>query len=360
LANNDLSAPVYSILTTTFNRAHTLNRTFKSLQRQTVSNFEWIVVDDGSTDKTQDLLARWQHDAKFPMIWCRYTNNRGRNPALNTAIQIASGKYTFFLDSDDALVNDGVEIITEWINKTGFENLETYYSLFFRCVDQSGCLVGKVPQKTQNLFSDNFLKVSKKEGRYRLGLDFEVLPVLKTSIIKKFDFTELTDHEHCQEAITWNRISGIYDSIYVDYPVRKYYQFDGDCLSDGQFFGIKWPRGNYLWALSVLNEDIEYFRENSNAFLNCARKITRLGLHIGRPLSQQYTDLTNRTARLLWMLVMWRGILGYIRDQICSEHPLPEHIPKCQNGDRLRLRKTLNCIIHQKPAQQANLGHKSE
>ena len=310
--------PTYSILTPTFNRMHTIHRVYESLQRQTVNNFEWIIVDDGSTDKTKNLLISWQNESKFPIIWCRYTNNRGRNAAVNCGMQFISGKYNFVLDSDDMLLDDAIETINHWIEKTGFERLETSYALFFRCVDQYGSIVGEFPQKILNLFSGNCLKLSKKDGRWRFGLGIEVLAVLKTRMSKEFKFPELTDREHCPEAITWNRFCDIYDSIFINQPVRKYYRFEGDCLSDGASSGTKWPRGNYLWALSVLNEDIEYFHENRKSYFNHARKITRLGLHIGRPLDQQYKDLKNRTARLLWMLVIWRGLLGYFRDRLYS------------------------------------------
>ena len=60
------SAPTYSVLTPTFNRAHTLRRVFESLQRQTEDGFEWCVVDDGSTDCSSELLSTLQYEARFP------------------------------------------------------------------------------------------------------------------------------------------------------------------------------------------------------------------------------------------------------------------------------------------------------
>jgi len=312
-----MATPTFSVLTPTFNRAHTLHRVYESLKQQTMCNFEWIVIDDGSTDGTQDLLARWQIDAEFPIMWCHYGNNRGRNAAVNTGMGLVSGEYTLILDSDDALFDDAIETIDHWVKKTKVDKIETVYALLFRCVDQNGKLVGeKMPKKTLDLFSfsDNFLLITRNEGRYRLGLQFEVLTVQKTRILQEFAFKELTDREHCPEAITQSRICSSYDSIYVNLPLRKYWRFDGNCLSDGPSSGIKWPRGNYLWALSTLNEDIEHFRYNRKEFFNKARKITRLGLHIGRPLTKQYRDLNNYTARLLWILVMYRALLGYARD----------------------------------------------
>lgn len=317
MEDNDLpSSPIYSIITPTFNRAHTLYRVYESLKRQSVNDFEWIVIDDGSTDNTPNLLKRLQQDVKFSMTWCRYTNNRGRNAAVNAGIRLVSGQYTIILDSDDELFDEAIEKISYWVSKTKIERDETTFALLFRCIDQNGSMVGEVPKMTQNLFSDDILTVSKRDGRCRLGLDVEVLCVAKSKIFKQFCFVELTDHEHCQEAITYNEICSVYNSIYVNEALRKYWRFDGDCLSDGASSGIKWPRGNYLWGLSVLNKDIQYFQFDRKQYFNCARKITRLGLLIGRPLNQQYRDLTNRLARLIWFLVIWRGLLGYTRDRL--------------------------------------------
>ena len=77
-----MAKPAISVLTPTYNRAHVLHRVYESLRRQAARDFEWVVVDDGSTDETPALLARWQAEADFPVTWCRYGNNRGRNAAV--------------------------------------------------------------------------------------------------------------------------------------------------------------------------------------------------------------------------------------------------------------------------------------
>ena len=82
-----MNKPTVSILTPTYNRAHVLHRAYDSLNRQKVRDFEWVVVDDGSTDDTPALLANWQTEADFPITWFRYSNNRGQS-----TLQINVGK----------------------------------------------------------------------------------------------------------------------------------------------------------------------------------------------------------------------------------------------------------------------------
>jgi len=134
LMNTSKIAPTYTVLTPTFNRAHTLHRAYESLQRQTMHGFEWIVVDDGSTDNTPELLASWEHEASFPITWCRYGVNRGRNAAVNSGIELTRGEYILILDSDDELLDDAILKIDHWRLKTGIDMDENISELRFRYV----------------------------------------------------------------------------------------------------------------------------------------------------------------------------------------------------------------------------------
>ena len=304
-----------SILTPTHNRAHVLHRPYESLNRQKTRDFEWVVVDDGSTDRTPSLLARWQAEADFPITWYRYGNNRGRNAAVNSGKDLVAGGYTLILDSDDALLDDALETLAYWSERTGFDALPDVSGLRFRCVDEFGALVGR-PGKEGEMHRET-LRTSARDARYRLGIVAEMLEVMKTPISRERTFVELTNSEHCPEGVTHHRLSQRYDAIYVDHPIRRYFRNDGEArLSDAPSSIIKWPRGNYLRELAILNDDFDYFRKNPKRFLKSASKITRLGLHIGRSPRLQFRDLSHAGARLLWAVGIPRGVAGYARDRL--------------------------------------------
>ena len=166
-----------SVLTPTYNRAHVLSRVYDSLTRQETTDFEWVVVDDGSTDGTSELLSRWQAEADFPIVWFRYENNRGQIPATNEGRKIVNGEYTLKLDSDDALVDNAMKTIAEWRARTGVDAMEQVCGLAFRCVDEYGNLVGTLRSGEQRLPSETVI-ASTREARYRLGIDFDYLIVL--------------------------------------------------------------------------------------------------------------------------------------------------------------------------------------
>ena len=309
--------PAVSVLTPTYNRAHVLHRAFDSLNRQKTRDFEWVVVDDDSTDDTPALLAGWQEEADFPITWYRYSKNRGRNAAVNTGAKLVSGDYTLILDSDDALLDHALEMIAFWRERTGIDTIPTVYQLVFRCVDESEVLVGRLEKVGETKLPQEMIRISRRDAYYRLGMTFEFTEVTKNHIFREREFIELSNSEHCLESITHNRISNRYETIYVDHPIRQQFRNDGEArLSDKRTRTIKWPRGNYLRALSILNDDIDYFWKSPKRFLSAARKITRLGLHIGRSRRLQLRDLGNGRARLLWAASFPGGCVGYIRDRL--------------------------------------------
>ena len=75
-----------TVFTPTYNRAYSLPRLYKSLQRQTVYNFEWLIVDDGSIDNTHELIEKWKNEKnKFP-IYYYWQKNGGKCRAINKAL----------------------------------------------------------------------------------------------------------------------------------------------------------------------------------------------------------------------------------------------------------------------------------
>lgn len=124
--------PKLTIFTPAYNRAHTLPRTYKSLLRQSCKDFLWLIVDDGSTDGTTELVHQWQTQDNGFEIQYIYKDNGGLHTAYNTAIAELSTELATCIDSDDWLVDEAVEkILLKWIsdgneNLAGIEALDCY------------------------------------------------------------------------------------------------------------------------------------------------------------------------------------------------------------------------------------------
>src|SRR5438874_2378327 len=93
----------FTVLTPTYNRANTLPRVYDSLRAQSFRDFEWLVLDDGSSDGTKSLIEDWQATSDFPIRYI-YQENQGKPAAFNRGVQEASGELLLTLDSDDACV----------------------------------------------------------------------------------------------------------------------------------------------------------------------------------------------------------------------------------------------------------------
>lgn len=103
-----------TVFTPTFNRAHTLHRTYESLISQTCKDFVWLVVDDGSTDETESLVNEWINEKKVPIKYIKKENG-GLHTGYNTAIEQIDTELCVCIDSDDWMPVDAIEkIVSIW------------------------------------------------------------------------------------------------------------------------------------------------------------------------------------------------------------------------------------------------------
>ena len=106
----DMSDMFLTVFTPTYNRAGLLRRLYESLVRQTSSDFEWLVVDDGSTDDTEMIIRQIIDEQKISIQYVKRANG-GKHAAHNTALDYAKGEWFFCVDSDDFLPEDAIQSI---------------------------------------------------------------------------------------------------------------------------------------------------------------------------------------------------------------------------------------------------------
>ncbi|KFE98669.1 hypothetical protein IX39_14655 [Chryseobacterium formosense] len=169
--------PLVTILTPTYNRAHTLPRVFDSLQRQTFKDFEWLIIDDGSTDDTNLLVKQFQEKADFRI---RYYHQENQHKFITffRGIELSEGTYFSPLDSDDALLDDALEVLVEkWKEINDKQNIVFVSSL---CQDQNGKIVG-------DKFPEEPLICSIFDMRYKYNVKGDKWGMGKVEIYKKME-----------------------------------------------------------------------------------------------------------------------------------------------------------------------------
>lgn len=192
-----MKEPLISIITATYNRASTLPELKASIEAQTYKDFEWIVVDDGSTDATQALLQKWLKEGCLELIVFRQRNG-GKHRALNRAIANARGRWVYIVDSDDRLPPLALEIISS--NARLVQNADNVAGLIGLKADFDGNIVGeRLPEKVQ--YADALSLT------YRYGIRGDKAEVFKTAILKRFPFPEIEGENFLTEATVWYRIA---------------------------------------------------------------------------------------------------------------------------------------------------------
>lgn len=127
-----------TVFTPTFNRAYTLPKLYESLLRQTSQNFEWLIIDDGSTDNTKELVDDWIKENKIPIRYI-YQKNKGMCAAHNTAYDNIYTELNVCIDSDDYMTDNAVEIILTYWEKYGTDK---HSGLLGLDIDKNGKVLG--------------------------------------------------------------------------------------------------------------------------------------------------------------------------------------------------------------------------
>ena len=96
-----------TIFTPTYNRAYILNKLYESLCVQTCQDFEWLIVDDGSTDNTKELVDTWMGEGRIAIRYV-YQQNGGKQRAFNKAVALTNSELFVCIDSDDQLTTEHV------------------------------------------------------------------------------------------------------------------------------------------------------------------------------------------------------------------------------------------------------------
>jgi len=255
---------LFTIFTSTYNRAHTLNRVFDSLCAQTLRDFEWLVIDDGSTDNTAELIASWANSADFPIRYLKQ-DHCGKHIAHNLAAQEARGLFFLTLDSDDACFPNALERMAYHWNTIPAADRGTYAGVEGLCVDQKGKIVG-------DRFPSSPFDMTLRERCYVYRVGGEKWASTLTNIVRAYPFPEIRGTQFIPEGALWLQIAKKYKNRCVNESFRMYYIDDdltGATLTKRRGLGDN-ACGRLHFYTWVLNNDLEYFFRSPMPFLKAA------------------------------------------------------------------------------------------
>lgn len=208
-----------TIFTPTYNRAYILPKAYKALCNQTNKNFVWLIVDDGSTDNTEQLIQSWIQEKIITVQYHRQKNG-GKMRAHNLGIDLCQTELFVCVDSDDYLVDDAVEsILGTWNTLQHKEQL-------------AGIIAYKGKSSSDILFGKPFpdLNPATLQQLYQNGFSGETTLIYKTYVLSQYHFPVFDGEKFIPEAVVYDQIDQHYP-LYVLPKILTICEYHDDGLS---------------------------------------------------------------------------------------------------------------------------------
>lgn len=224
--------PTLTIFTPTYNRAATLHLCYESLCRQTCRDFTWLIIDDGSTDGTRELVDGWKKEERVPITY-HYQGNQGMHGAHNAAYRLIETELNTCIDSDDYMPDDAVEKIVMFWQQHGSSEVAGIIALD---TDFNGQIIGtKFP---------NGIERTTLGGFYNHGGRGDKKLIYRTEVICNYpEYPLFKGEKYVSLAYKYELIDQDYELLVMNEPVcRVNYQPDGSTMNMFRQY-IRNPRG---------------------------------------------------------------------------------------------------------------------
>jgi glycosyltransferase involved in cell wall biosynthesis len=294
----------FTIFIPTFNRAHTLGRALDSIQLQTFRDFEVVIVDDGSTDGTEELVKKWTERSQLPVTYV-WQPNQGKHAAHNHGAELAKGSLFITLDSDDMLAPGSLEIFkTHWDSIPAAQRQE-FAGVEGLCAHMDdGRIDGD--RFPEDIFDSNFLEIRKK-----YGIRGDKKNAIRTELVKENLYPRFEGEKHFRPGLLWERLAHDYKFRYINEVVQLIEVQPDGISSDRLSLRTKNPRSFHYYFLESVNCHFQY-DSPKDLYQNHVR-LVRYGLHAGIGFKDQCRQVKHKG---YWFAALPTGILEWIADRI--------------------------------------------
>lgn len=298
-----------TVFTPTYNRANTIHRVYNSLRSQTYKNFEWIIVDDGSTDNIKTVVEEFMSEDNFFDIRYYYQNNSGKHIATNNAVQKAKGELFITLDSDDGCKSNALERLLEVWNTIPESERGSYKGVSCRCCEPGtpNKIIGtKLPEK---VFDSN-----DHELHIKYGLKGELWGMTRTEVLLENPYPVIEGIRFYPEGVYWGKIGLKYKTRFFDEALRYYYVDDSQTTN--QLTKNKRPKELYLSRTYALSTPVisRYFKYNPLYFCKQAVGLVRDGLLTNKSFKSMLSEPeVSRWGKCLVVLAFLPGKILHIK-----------------------------------------------
>ena len=236
-----------TVFTPTYNRAYIIDELYNSLKKQTFIDFEWLIIDDGSTDCTYEKVKNWSADnTKFPIRYYKFENS-GKQKEINRALDLARGELFFTVDSDDLLTADALDKINQW------EKTIPQCEKFCGFAGSDGDMTGKA---INPIFSEDYVDATffNRYAETGMFIGHDRPWVFYTDVHRQYRYPEFEGEKFIAEAVVWNRMAkdGYQIRCFNDVIYLIEHQEDGYTKKISQIL-IQSPKGYGLWKAEQMS-----------------------------------------------------------------------------------------------------------
>lgn len=300
---------LFTIFTAVYNRRDTIQRVWKSVKSQKYKDFEWIVIDDGSTDNVIELLESYRKEADFPVRIFRQ-ENQGKHFAWNRGVKLASGELFVPADSDDSFIPETLETFASLWNGIPKEERPQYSGINVLCMDPAtGKVIGS-PFPKSPMVSNNL------ELAYVHKVSGEKWGCIRTDVLREHPFPEIKSGAGVfPESYIWFSIARKYKNLCVNIPLRFYFTNSEDQATNN----AKKPKlikssaeSRYIFKMWHINNNIDYIWLYKKLLVKDFIDIWRLGLFTKRGIRDIFRDMHGARVKLIALSLLPVSLLFYL------------------------------------------------
>jgi len=289
-----------TIFTPTYNRGYIINKLYDSLLRQTNYNFEWLVIDDGSSDNTSSFFKDLETlNLPFQLRYVQKENG-GKHTAANLALDLAKGEAFFVVDSDDILTDTAVERVFHYYNQ--IKDNEDFCGV----CGLKGFFNGKV---IGSKIDYDVLDTTIIDYRFYRKIGGDKADVFKTKLLKAHRFPENVGEKWAPLSIVWNRFGSTKKVRYFNEVIYlAEYLEDGISLNRNKIRRNS-PRNTKQYYLELSNYKIPLLEK-----LKASINYWRFGLYSEDPITKSIDEL----GILKSVVTIIPGSILYLMDRYTS------------------------------------------
>jgi len=293
------SQPFFTVFIPTYNRGYCLKDVVLSCEKSTFRDFEVVLIDDGSSDDTAQVANELLQSVSFPLRYF-YQENQGKHVAFNHAVKEAKGQLFVTLDSDDALMPDGLgELFELWNSMSEIEH-QSFAGIEFRCLEDG------VPSSA---YPEPYLDSDYLERRLVCESRGEKRSAYRIDVLKDYPYPVFPGERYCRPGLIDIRIAKKYKTRFSNIIVIVAGHFPDGIGANRRKVIVSAPQAYRQYFLEEITECTKY--NSKKALRSYYKRYSRCSLNAGVGMAQQLSEVPDK--RLL-LTVLPESLFGSFAD----------------------------------------------